>query len=172
MGVMPAGKVHTLVNVTLLGSAWLLHLAFRTPTVPLNEALLFSATYLAGTYLMTPDLDLAAGHVDAKTNWGPLGFLWVPFGMLSKHRGRNHSWFFGPAVRLLYLAALLAPLLYLLRLLAVQLVGEGAVLHWQATLQNASVPWSTLMALLLGYFVSQWIHLILDGEFPWAPGRL
>jgi len=168
---MPAGKVHTLVNVTLLGSAWLLHFAFRMP-VPLPEALLFSATYLAGTYLMTPDLDLAAGHVDAKTNWGPLGFLWVPFGMLSKHRGRNHSWFFGPTVRLLYLALIMTPLVYLLRLLAVQILGESTVLHWQDSLRAISVSRTVLLALLLGYFISQWIHLVLDGEFPWAPGRL
>ena len=67
MGVMPAGKVHTLVNVTLLGSAWLLHLTFRTPAVPLNEALLFSVGSAPGAR-PTTGLGFSASISTGKSN--------------------------------------------------------------------------------------------------------
>lgn len=54
---MPSGRAHEALNLAALGGLALAHLAAgalrRTP------AWAFGLAYLAGTYLLSPDLDLA-----------------------------------------------------------------------------------------------------------------
>jgi len=114
-----------------------------------------------GTFLITPDLDLADRTVQAKRRWGPLGWLWVPYGRMFSHRGLSHTWLVGPLTRLVYLALLGAALFWvgdgLLRYLGISLELQGRV---------AAPPGEILLALVLGYYVSQWLHLIADGIWP------
>lgn len=162
---MPSGKVHDAINLGVLAavggaaaalaSTGALPWASLMPGAPSTYAV---AGYLIGTFLITPDLDLADGHVSAKRRWGLLGWLWVPYGSVSRHRGRSHSWILGPSVRLIYLALIAGLILLGLKALNIDVPplkrpGDGAL--W----------------MIGGYFVSQWLHLIADREMPWRSLR-
>lgn len=151
---MPSGRVHdtlnTLAYAGLAGAALYAYSAGLIVVEPL-AALVFSSGYFAGTFLLSPDLDLAEGHVSSKRSWGLLGFLWVPYGWLMRHRGMSHSWVLGPLTRLLYLGLLVMPPLALLKV----------SLPRPEALELAVVAW-----LLGGYYLSQWFHLVADGVFP------
>ena len=115
---MASGRQHQSINVAALvggaalvavavdkgwGEPWTSHVGFEWPAV-----IAFAIAFVVGTYLVTPDLDLAEQHVLAKRNWGVLGFIWVPYGYIFAHRGVSHGWFFGPLTRLGYLVGLVA----------------------------------------------------------------
>jgi len=100
---------------------------------------------LAGTYWLSPDLDLAGkGSSRAAENWGPLKVLWYPYGALFRHRHLSHSWILGPLSRLAYLALLVSPL----------------ASYWVPLIRSHPTPF---LAALGGYFLSQWIHSAGDG---------
>lgn len=151
---MPSGRAHDALNTLgfagLAGAAVYAYSAGLLVLEPL-AALAFSVGYFAGTFLLSPDLDLAENHVSSKRSWGPLGFLWVPYGRLMRHRGVSHSWVVGPLTRLLYLGLLALPPLALLK---VRLTQPDA-------LDLAAAGW-----LVGGYYLSQWFHLVADGVFP------
>ncbi|WP_345461286.1 metal-binding protein [Deinococcus carri] len=157
---MPSGRVHNLINIatySVLAAGVLLATRQHLLTVTPAQALNFTLGFFAGTFLLSPDLDLAEGRVDSKRRWGLLGFLWVPYGMLSSHRGLSHTWVVGPLTRLAYLAVIAALLLGLLRFV------------WpHFPLPGLPQPFSfkVLLPLLLGYYLSQWLHLIADGVRP------
>lgn len=157
--LLPSGKVHNLINTSsyavLAGVVSYLHYGLYFP-VDLNEALRFSTAFWAGTLLLSPDLDLAEQNVSSKKAWGLLGFLWYPYGVLFSHRGLSHTWVVGPLTRLIYLALLILPIIVLIRWFMPKLI------HWEQfsfTLDNWITP-------LVGYYLSQWLHLIADGIAP------
>ncbi len=121
------------------------------------QAVGFTLGFFVGTFLLSPDLDLAEGHVSSKRAWGFLGFLWVPYGMMFSHRGLSHSWIVGPLTRLVYLGVI-----------------AGLVVGlWWYLLPGLRLPplpyrltWLEGVPLLAGYYVSQWLHLIADGIRP------
>lgn len=163
---MPSGRTHEAINsgALAIGAAMYLWFGKREPMQLLQDASAasFCLAYLAGTFLVTPDLDLAAQHVNAKRNWGILGFLWVPYGLLSKHRGMSHSWIIGPAVRAAYLLIAAGMLLW-----AAEAFGllNGFAGPWEGGNQEAKpmLLWGTT-----GYYASQWLHLMADGCWPWT----
>ena len=74
---------------------------------------LFSATYFYSTLFMSPDMDLA----HQIRLWSIRGILTSPFRLYSKifsHRGLSHSIVFGTLTRLLFLAALVLLVLFLI----------------------------------------------------------
>ncbi|MBB6017495.1 metal-binding protein [Deinococcus radiopugnans] len=157
---MPSGRVHNLINIaaySVLAAAALVLSRQELLTVTPVQALNFTVAYAAGTFLLSPDLDLADGRVDSKRHWGLLGFVWVPYGKLFRHRGLSHSWVIGPLTRLAYLALLLTLVVGVLRYAAPGL-----------TLPTIPQPISMkfVLPLVLGYFLSQWLHLIADGIRP------
>lgn len=94
---MPNGKTHLKINWTFL--------IIFTPIVLLKgfigipDILFFIASYLVGTYLLNPDLDIES---DIRNRWWIFGFIWKPF----SHRGILHEpflwigitgifWYFG-----------------------------------------------------------------------------
>ena len=123
--------------------------------------LLFSFSYFVGTFLVTPDLDLSEGRVRSKGNWGVLGWLWLPYGALFKHRGLSHTWLVGPLTRLAYLVVLGLALTGLLAQLAPLF---GYELRVQARLLETWRPLA--LSALAGYYLSQWLHLVADGIWP------
>jgi uncharacterized metal-binding protein len=150
---VPSGRAHNTINtlaylglvgVAGAGSAggWL--------ALEAGPALAFSLAYFAGTFLLSPDLDLAEGRVASKRAWGWLGFLWKPYGWLMRHRGLSHTWLVGPLTRLAYLGLLLALPAWLLR----------------EPLSRLDLPGSWVPAALAGYYLSQWLHLVADGLRP------
>ncbi|AFV77061.1 uncharacterized metal-binding protein [Thermus oshimai JL-2] len=157
---MPSGRVHEAINLTVLGALALLGLEMQGPAFWEDPRLLpFALGYLGGTFLLSPDLDLAEKGVRASRRWGVLGLLWRPYGWLFRHRGLSHTWVLGPLTRLGYLAFLLALLYGLL---------QGVSLLLGASWTLALPPWpeEALWAALFGYYLSQWLHLIADGIFP------
>ena len=174
---MPSGAVHNVINtLSLLAVGSAAGYATQRGLVRLEAGavLCFCAAFVAGTYLLSPDLDLAEQNVSSKRNWGWLGFLWVPYGWVFSHRGLSHTWLVGPLTRLTYLALLLTVPVLLLRdpILNWQLEGvtRGPLSDLLKSFQNfwsrPQVARDTLIALALGYYISQWLHLIADGIAP------
>ncbi len=158
---MPLGRVHETFNLAVL--AGLGAYAFFREGEALwanREALAFALAYLVGTFLLSPDLDLAERDVRPAKRWGLLRVLWWPYGLLFRHRGLSHTWVVGPLTRLGYLLLLLG-LLGLLGKALASLLGLGLgfdlALGW---------PKEVYLAALLGYYLSQWLHLALDGIPP------
>lgn len=167
MGAVPSGRVHNLINITtfaVLGAAALYAQHERLwpdPTFSLTPAMMLNFTwaFLAGTFLLSPDLDLSEGRVDSKRRWGPLGFLWVPYGRMFSHRGLSHTWVVGPLTRLIYLGLIAAAVWAALRFALPQL-GLG----WPHLPQP--LPYKVLLPVAGGYYLSQWLHLLADGVYP------
>jgi len=157
---VPSGRVHNLINLAslaVIGSTALYAHRAGLVAVDRNDALAFAVGFLVGTFFLSPDLDLAEGHVNSKRAWGFLGFLWVPYGRMFSHRGWSHSWIVGPLTRLVYLAVMAAIVVGLVR--------------W--ALPDVHVPdatmaftWTLGLPMLAGYYASQWLHLVADGVRP------
>ncbi|MFB9992542.1 metal-binding protein [Deinococcus oregonensis] len=164
MGGVPSGRVHNLINIAVFsvgaGGVLIASNQHLVTVVPL-QALYFTLAYAAGTFLLSPDLDLAEGHVNSKRYWGVLGFLWVPYGMIFSHRGLSHTWILGPLTRLAYLGIMVGIVVGLMSLVLPDV-------RLPALPQSFSLAelWPPLFPLLLGYYLSQWLHLIADGVRP------
>ncbi|RDI96369.1 hydrolase [Meiothermus sp. QL-1] len=159
---MPSGRVHEAINLSVLGLAAGVYWLYReTLAIPEPIAVAFVGSYLVGTFLITPDLDLAERQVRSKRRWGWLGWLWVPYGWLFTHRGLSHTWLVGPLTRLLYLGGV-GLVLGWLGLVLVRYLGLHPVLEARFSPPPPEVVW----ALVLGYYVSQWLHLLADGIWP------
>jgi len=161
-----SGRTHENVNLVALGllvTAYVFARLFDQPysldnALPRGARLAFLVSYLVGTFLVTPDLDLAKNSVRAKSHWGLLGLLWVPYGKLFRHRGLSHSWILGPLTRLLYMG--LITIFFIV--IAMALTSYfGFELHVAVRLGQSWEPLS--LGALSGYFLSQWLHLLADG---------
>ncbi|ANE43455.1 metal-binding protein [Deinococcus puniceus] len=164
MGGVPSGRVHNLINVavySVLAGGVLLASSQNVLTIPPVQAVYFTLAYAAGTFLLSPDLDLAEGHVNSKRYWGVLGFLWAPYGMMFSHRGISHTWVVGPLTRLVYLGLMVGIVVGLL-----SLVFPGIRLPALPEASGVAALWPALWPLLLGYYLSQWLHLMADGVRP------
>ncbi|WP_293911013.1 metal-binding protein [Deinococcus sp.] len=157
---MPSGRVHNLINIAVYSAVAAAGLAATTQKLILitpAQAASFTLAYAAGTFLLSPDLDLAEGKVDSKRHWGLLGVLWVPYGMVFSHRGLSHTWLLGPLTRLAYVGLILLMVFGLLHY------------FWPALgLPRLPQPINVkfVLPVVLGYYVSQWLHLIADGVRP------
>ena len=65
------------------------------------ELLTFAGAYLFSSLMLSPDLDLRSNS--ARRRWGILGFIWVPYTKVFKHRGLSHNLLLGPLTRIGYL---------------------------------------------------------------------
>ena len=166
---MPSGKVHEAINMTFFAGLSLGYIYARAQGISIQAERvlnpqtisLFSLSYLVGTFLVTPDLDLAEQNVRAKSHWGGLGFLWIPYGAIFNHRGTSHSWFVGPLTRLIYMLMIG---LTITSILGFVLPFMGYELNIQTQLSS---NWrQLLLGALFGYYLSQWLHLVADGIWP------
>ncbi len=151
---VPSGQVHNAINtlsfVALAGGYGYASSQNLLPHFDVGQIGLFTTAFAAGTFLLSPDLDLAEQNVSSKRNWGLLGFLWVPYGWVFSHRGLSHTWLIGPLTRLFYLALLLAVPVWFAREL----------------LHNFRIGQDDALAIMVGYYISQWLHLLADGVSP------
>lgn len=163
---MADGRTHETMNIVALGALAIgyQYASAKGLTAPIDpyltdeNRLIFLASYLLGTYLITPDLDLAYQSVRAKSNWGVLGLLWRPYGIIFSHRGISHTWLAGPFTRLAYLAALIYGFAILIHAFAPRVgIGIEISLTPGPELYHAAVP------AVAGYYLSQWAHLLVDG---------
>lgn len=151
---MPNYRVHDAINLTALGMSFATYSMLANtnviPSVSGAAMIGYTLSYLAGTFLVTPDLDLHGSK--PKKRWGIFRFLWRPYATLVPHRSSfSHGWIIGPLTRLLYLALLTLPLLILTN--TVQASRE---------LAQQYIGWDALTAIVVGYYLSQWMHLIAD----------
>lgn len=166
---MPSGQTHEAINLTFFGGLAAGYAYARSQGITTDIDImfepqtltLFSVCYLIGSFLVTPDLDLAEQHVRAKRHWGLLGLLWIPYGVLFNHRGLSHTWILGPATRLVYMVVVGLAAAYLV---TYTLPYFGYQISFRAQLVS---NWQELtLGALAGYYLSQWLHLAADGIWP------
>lgn len=166
---MPSGRAHETINLLAYAAAAVgyayarqMGLTAELDTLLAPEILkTFSLSYLVGTFLVTPDLDLAENRVQARNNWGLLGLLWIPYGALFSHRGLSHTWLVGPLTRLVYLALLALALGW-----AAAQVGPYFGYHFSVKAELGENGAELAVGALTGYYLSQWLHLLADGIQP------
>ncbi len=94
---MALGRTHDLINlVALPGFLYYLPKEFYIP---------FSAGYLVGTFLLSPDIDLPNSKPTKR--WSLLRCLWSPYQSFSRHRGISHLPVVGSLLRLLYIVGVI-----------------------------------------------------------------
>lgn len=172
MDCVPSGKVHESINLIAYASLATAYAYARQQGI-LNDypavqnfvtpAMLktFSLSFMLGTFLVTPDLDLAENRMRARNNWGLVGLLWVPYGAIFSHRGISHSWIIGPLTRLLYMIFIALALSWACAQVGPYL-GYHFSLQAKVTENGNELAWGAA----LGYLSSQWIHLLADGIRP------
>lgn len=145
---MPGGREHLRLELALLpvflGGVWLL----GRDVVTLPELGVFGGAYLLSSFLLSPDLDLR--YNSARRRWGPLGFIWIPYSKVFKHRGLSHNPLLGPLTRIGYLFLLGALVIYLLRLGGLQVGFRFSV----------SKDWLAMIAL--GLYLPNLLHISYD----------
>lgn len=159
---MPSGRVHNIINTSSYGvmaAAALYGIQQNLLVITPMQALSFTLAYAAGTFLLSPDLNLAEGRVNSKRRWGWLGFVWVPYGRMFSHRGLSHTWLLGPLTRLVYVGLLLLSVWALIS-------AAWPDLAWPNLKAATPLSLTVVLPLALGYYVSQWLHLIADGVRP------
>lgn len=101
---MALGKSHDFVNLLALPAClYLLPKEFYLP---------FTAGYLVGTFLLSPDLDLSGSRPSKR--WRALRIIWRPYQVFSRHRGISHIPLLGTFVRLAYFFFMLLFLYFVL----------------------------------------------------------
>ena len=145
LGAMASGTAHdihgastTLVLVLGVALAMCYGAPFDVFALPMG--------CLVGFLFLSPDMDM--WNTRPMKRWGPLKILWAPYAWLHNHRGVSHSWIVGPLVRLLYFGI---PVIFI---------------WWWFWQLNGIGPWLGWFAL--GAVISNWIHLIGDGHWPWT----
>ncbi|MCS6902892.1 MAG: metal-binding protein [Candidatus Bipolaricaulota bacterium] len=157
---MPAGTTHLRIELITL-PLWIALFYLFIDTSWLSVAL-FGGAYLFSSLFLSPDLDLR--HNAARRRWGLLGFIWLPYTKVFKHRGVSHSLLFGTLTRLGYLA-----------LLAV-LIGF-ALSYWNVWNPSATrLPWTKLDlgvvgVLLAGLWLPNILHALVDRVDSLLPRR-
>ena len=139
---MPNGKTHRNFNIVVLLFLMVILVSELSNTL----VWFFIGGYLAGIFLINPDLDLRFSS--GKKNWKILGFIWIPYSWIFKHRGISHNILFGTLTRLIYLA----------------IVGT-IVLALAERIFNCSIiiPYSqNFIFALLGLWFSDFLHIFLD----------
>lgn len=149
---MSSGKIHDqaiLLATPVLGLA-----VCGSAGFPI--ALAATTGYVFGGFYLSPDLDTKSRPW---RRWGPLRMLWEPYRRLVPHRSfLSHSPIVGSAIRLLYLAILLA----LATAVWGVIVGSSAPVT-EIMKAIAGVPLPHAIFFIIGVELSSLTHLILDG---------
>lgn len=119
--------------------------------------LLFSLAYLFSSLMLSPDLDLR--HNKARSNWGVLGFVWIPYTKIFKHRGLSHSLILGTFTRLAYLALVVASFVLGVGVAERYLVGNELSIP-KVQIDLYAYYW--LGTLAAGLWLPNAIHIITD----------
>jgi len=141
---MPRGRTHMLIELGLLPSTLLIfHLVDRS----WGDLVLFTSAYLAGSFFLSPDLDLY--YNACKRRWGRLGVLWAPYSLFSRHRGLSHHPVWGPLIRLVY-------------------VGVPTLILVTIFVHRLGIPWDhvlnlkVLFLVVMGIATSNLTHVLVD----------
>ncbi|MEA2572748.1 MAG: hypothetical protein QOH93_46 [Chloroflexia bacterium] len=161
---MPNAVTHD--AITIVTAAALAPVALNTPwpDMGLANAVVLTGAYLASGLLFSPDLDTRSTPYK---RWGLFRWLWLPYRYLVPHRSWvSHSFFFGPLLRIVYLAAMLS----IVTLIVFALINLFSPIDPSGTLlQVANMigrwlqdhPW-TIAYILLGFVLGGASHTIAD----------
>ena len=94
---MASGRTHDIVNLSFLPVA----VYYLKP----QDFLGFTAGYLVGTFLLSPDLDLR--NSKPARRWKLFKLFWYPYTKIFKHRGVSHIPILGSIIRLFYVSFLM-----------------------------------------------------------------
>lgn len=148
---MPSGRAHEALNLAALGGLALAHLAAGGSPEDPGPGPSASPTWRALT--SSPPTWTWRSGGEGEPPLGDFAAFWRPYGWLFRHRGLSHTWLLGPLTRLAYLGAWVGLLLLVLR--------------WTLGLQvSLDLPPELWGFGLLGYYASQWLHLLADGIRP------
>jgi uncharacterized metal-binding protein len=153
---MPSGVTHDRIAVAasplLAGAATITqHWAGRPPLEAAMGGLLLTASHLACSHWLSPDLDLGSATIDER--WGVLRPIWWPYERLIPHR----HWLSHSGVSaLLRLAYLFLALNAVLVVVALVILAEGALV----SLLIANTPGS---AMVWAFLVEQYLRMSTAG---------
>lgn len=153
---MPSGRTHLRIELILLPlCVALLFVAegYKIIALSWREIALFAGAYLFSSLLLSPDLDLR--HNRSRRRWGLLGFIWIPYTKIFKHRGVSHSLLFGTLTRLGYLGLLAALIAFGLSYLNVWAIPLEALPAFPIDLKLLGI-------LIAGLWVPNVIHTLTD----------
>ncbi|MEN3027751.1 MAG: DUF2227 family putative metal-binding protein [Aquificaceae bacterium] len=161
---MALGKGHDFAN--------LLALPLCLYYMPREFYLPFTAGYLVGTFLLSPDLDLP--HSKPSKRWRAFRLFWRPYQHLSKHRGLSHIPLLGTFVRLGYFT-LLFLFLYFVLLGIFQRYASGLkellLLFDPFDFLSSLAEKEWVFYFALGVIVSELFHVALDLLTSFFKGR-
>ncbi len=112
--------------------------------------------HLAGTFMLSPDLDLEDSGLAHR--WGALRLLWVPYGKAIPHRSPLSHSGISAVIRVAYLALVLESLLFL--------IGITGLINW-ASINEAIGSWIShhpeiVIFGIIGLITGDLTHTITD----------
>lgn len=157
---MPSGKTHLRIELLLL-PVWvaLFYLFIDTSW---QAGAIFAGAYLFSSLLLSPDLDLR--HNRSRRRWGLLGFMWIPYTKVFKHRGVSHSVFLGTLTRLGYLGVLALLIAFGLSYLNIWAVSLDS-------LRAAPLDLKLVGILIAGLWLPNIVHTLTDRIHSALPRR-
>ncbi|MFX3622942.1 MAG: metal-binding protein [Ectobacillus sp.] len=145
---MPSGRTHTRLN--LVAFPVLLFFLIAYGFTGAGFLLPFAGGFMAGTYLLSPDLDTNSAPY---RKWGLLRIFWYPYKAIMPHRSiLTHTIILGDIIRLLYLTLVISPLLYILN----KMVLDGQLIP--IVREHRDV----LFVLVLGVIAASTLHIAAD----------
>jgi uncharacterized metal-binding protein len=160
---MPSGKTHIRIDVFFLVLMGVVAVYFQDDLVQrfgrdrlVEYGAVFAVSYLFGTFLLSPDLDLK-DNVSAK-NWGLLRLFWRPYAALFRHRGLSHAPIVGTLTRILYMAVVIYVVVA-----AANAMFDMKIRMSLHDLQAAN--WSLALTALAGVCAPDLLHVLTDRAF-------
>jgi uncharacterized metal-binding protein len=161
---MPAGRTHLKIELfllpLLLGAFWYWMGPYLGPQYQWHGLLLFGLAYLFSSLMFSPDLDLR--HNSSRSNWGVLGFVWIPYTKIFKHRGMSHSLVLGTFTRLAYLGLVVTTVVFAVWAIERYLLGAEFYLPQIQKIQIDLFVYYWLGILVFGLWLPNAIHIITD----------
>lgn len=157
---MPSGKTHLRIELILL-PVWVA-LFYLFIDASWQAGALFAGAYLFSSLLLSPDLDLRYNR--SRRRWGLLGFIWIPYTKVFKHRGVSHSLLLGTLTRLGYLGAFALLIAFGLRYLNIWAVSLDS-------LTAAPLDLKLVGVLVAGLWLPNIIHTLTDHIHSILPRR-
>lgn len=160
---MPSGKTHIRIDVFFLLLMAAAALYFWDDLVQrfgrdrlVEQSAIFTTSYLFGTFLLSPDLDLK-DNISAK-NWGLLRLFWRPYATLFRHRGISHAPIAGTLTRILYMAVVIY----------VVLAAANALFDMKIRMSFRDLRaanWNLALTALAGVCLPDLLHVMTDRAF-------
>lgn len=144
--IIPKGTVHDTINTVLLIVFVLVvttHDYLKLGSDNLILLIIFSASYLFGTFFLSPDLDLSSTPYK---RWGFLRVMWWPYKELFKHRKMSHNIILGPVSIVGYFTMLIILFLWI-----VNSIHKVKDYHYVM-----------YVVMITGFVISIELHIILD----------